>query len=75
MRPKLEPGTLVRINRNGDLWMDVAARPFIGAQCNVVKVTKAGLVEVFVVGNPQLRHSFALSNIDLVIVAMTTIPE
>ena len=60
---KFEPGDRVTLNRLGDLWMDADSRPFIGAECQVLKVTKAGLIQVALSSDTRKTYSAAKSNV------------
>lgn len=58
-------GRSCTINRAGDLYMLSEARPFIGAACVVLKITKSGLVQVSLKENPKMVYSFPKRNVDL----------
>lgn len=57
------PGQKCTLNRCGDLFMDYEARTFIGAECVVLKVTKAGLVQVALQDDPKRTYSAPLRNV------------
>lgn len=61
----IEPGARCVINSSGDLYMDYDARPFIDQPCEVVKITKAGLVMVRLLADPKKVMSFAKRNVDV----------
>ena len=58
-------GDACTINGSGDLMMLHEARPFIGRECVVVKLTKSGLVQVALRAEPKMRYSFPQRNVDL----------
>ena len=45
--------------------MTYETRPFLGEPCEIVKVTKAGLIMVRLLANPKLTYSFPKRNVDL----------
>lgn len=53
------------VNRSGDIYMTYEARPFIGADCEIVKRTKGGKIMVRLKSNPLQQFSFAQRNVDL----------
>jgi hypothetical protein len=57
-------GLQCTVNGGGDLAMNAEARPFIGAACVVVKMTKAGLAQVALADNPKRTISVPIRNID-----------
>lgn len=61
----MKTGDKCTINGYGDLYMEVEARPFIGQPCEIVKITKAGLIMVRLIVNPKMVYSFARRNVDL----------
>jgi hypothetical protein len=58
------PGTICTVNTRGDIYMSAEARPFIGARCIVIKITKSGLVQIALESNVNLKYSVPLSNIE-----------
>lgn len=58
------PGTLCTVNTLGDICMSSEVRPFIRAPCVVIKITKAGLVQIALESNVKLTYSVPLRNID-----------
>jgi len=58
-------GHICTVNGKNDLYMDYAARPFIGMKCIILKQTKAGLISVALLSNPKKIYSFPQRNIDL----------
>jgi len=59
-------GARCSVNGKGDLGVDPAARRLIGAECRVVKQTKAGLIQVYLIDDPEIRLSVPQRNIELV---------
>lgn len=62
---KHEPGTRCTVNDSGDLYMMREARPFIWADCVIVKVTKGGLVQVALVVDQRKTYSVPGRNISV----------
>lgn len=58
-------GTPCTVNSKGDLFMIYEARPFIGAECEFVKITKGGLVMVRLKADPKQTISVPQRNVDL----------
>lgn len=61
----MKPGTLCTINNKGDLAQNAPCSDFIGQPCEVVKRTKAGLIEVRLIRNPKRVMSFAPRNVEV----------
>jgi hypothetical protein len=61
-----KPGRQCVVNGYGDIYCTYETREFIGQPCEIVKVTKAGLIMVKLNKNPKRVYSFAKKNIDLV---------
>lgn len=61
----LLPGTPCSVNGSGDLMMDGDAKRLIGKPCEVVKVTKSGLVQVALASDRKTIASIPRRNIDL----------
>ncbi len=57
-------GTPCTVNMDGDLWVVAEAREFIGAECIIVKKTKAGLIQVALKNNEKKVYSVSQGNID-----------
>lgn len=63
--PRSPEGRPCTVNGEGDLAMNYDARRwFIGAPCVVVKLTKAGLVQVALADDPKRTISVPIRNID-----------
>lgn len=58
-------GSPCTVNRNGDLYMEYESREFIDAECEIVKKTKAGLIQVALKNNPKRFYSVPQRNITL----------
>jgi hypothetical protein len=58
-------GTLCTLNELGDLYFNVESRDFIGAPCVIVKRTKAGLIQVALVENPNKTYSAPQRNVEI----------
>lgn len=63
---RFKPGAACTINDLGDLYMEAEARKFIGAECEVIKMTKAGLVQVRLKADPRMVYSAPRRNVDLI---------
>ncbi len=67
-RPDIEllsvPGTRCTLNENGDLFCHHEAREFIGAECVIVKKTKAGLIQVALKRDHKRTFSAPQHNVD-----------
>ena len=61
----MNTGDKCTINQSGDIYMTYETRPFLGEPCEIVKVTKAGLIMVRLLANPKLTYSFPKRNVDL----------
>ncbi len=57
-------GTPCTVNMDGDLWFEMESREFIGAECIIVKRTKAGLIQVALKNNEKKVYSVSQGNID-----------
>lgn len=53
----IAPGTPCTLENIRDLYMETESRPFIGAECIVVKTTKGGLIQVRLAGDPRRVYS------------------
>jgi hypothetical protein len=62
----LEHGTLVTVNTNGYIACCGDVKPFIGTRCRFDKVTKAGLVSIYIDGDVRKKISVAKSNVNLI---------
>jgi hypothetical protein len=60
------PGTKCTVNKNGDLFLDSAIRPFFNKDCVIVKRTKSGLIQVALSSNKKCMCSVPARNIDLI---------
>jgi hypothetical protein len=54
------------INALRDLYMDTNARPFIHQLCRIIKITKSGLIQVHLAGQPKRTYSFARHNVEII---------
>ena len=61
----MKSGDKCTVNGIGDLFMECEAREFINAKCVVVKITRAGLVQVALRSNQKHTYSVAKRNINL----------
>lgn len=59
-------GKLCTINASNDLRIDPEEAFFIGRVCRVVKITKAGLIQIELVSDTRKKMSFAKYNVDLI---------
>lgn len=62
----MNPGDKCTINNHGGIDLNVPCRDFIGAPCEIVKRTKAGLIEVRLIQDRRRCMSFAPRNVDLI---------
>lgn len=63
----MEHGTLVTVNTYGDIAMCGEVKPFIGTRCRFDKVTKSGLVSIYLDGDVRKKISVAKSNVNLLV--------
>lgn len=60
-----KPGTKCTLNAQGDLFFERESHEFIGADCVVVKRTKAGLIMVALENDRKRTYSVPQRNVDL----------
>jgi len=58
-------GNECTVNKEGDLFVYYEAREFIGAECVIVKKTRAGLIQVALKDNLKRTYSVPQRNITL----------
>lgn len=64
LKERFQEGSPCTANRNSDQWFEYDSRPFIGKPCEIVKVTKNGLVNIKLVGTKKV-FSFSPNNVDV----------
>jgi hypothetical protein len=60
----MNAGDRCTLSSLGDLYVEDEARPFIGAECIFVKVTKAGLAQVALAADPRKTYSAPPRNLE-----------
>lgn len=60
---EFEPGDRVTVGSGGDLYFDAASRPFIGAECQIIKRTRGGKILVMLCSDENKTYAVRQSNL------------
>jgi hypothetical protein len=63
MKKEIISGMKCTVSNWGDLYFARDSRPFINADCVVIKICKSGLIQVALESNPKLTYSVPKRNI------------